>query len=279
MCAVACANVCERVARVKSSNRSRSTTVRPTRAAARIRRVTRSTRPTRTASSVSGERRVARPPEGVLRTDRSAAPAGPHRARDRDCARARAGAGPSPGPSIETSTASASRATSPTVEIPRSWSLRAVDRTDAPEPLDRKRMEELELAIGRHDEQSVGLGDPARHLREELGARDADGDREADPFEHVAAQSRRDLDRRARHLRQTADFEEGFVDRQSLDQRRRVPEHLEHRLARLGVRRHAGRDDDRPRAQPARLPRRPSRCGPRTPWPRSSPRARRHRRR
>ena len=40
----------ERVARLKSSNRSRSTTVRPTRSAARIRRVTRSTSPTSIAS-------------------------------------------------------------------------------------------------------------------------------------------------------------------------------------------------------------------------------------
>ena len=55
--AVACATVCERVARVKSSKRRRSTTVRPTRRAARIRRVTRSTTATTNASMSAAVRR------------------------------------------------------------------------------------------------------------------------------------------------------------------------------------------------------------------------------
>ena len=42
--------VCDRLTRVKSSNRSRSTTVRPSRPALRIRPVTRSTSPMTTAS-------------------------------------------------------------------------------------------------------------------------------------------------------------------------------------------------------------------------------------
>ena len=54
-------------------------------------------------------------------------------------------------------------------------------RPDAPEPLDRERVEEGRLAVGRHDQQTVGLGDPARHLGEELGAGHADGDRQTRP--------------------------------------------------------------------------------------------------
>ena len=48
-----------------------------------------------------------------------------------------------------------------------------------------------------------------------------------------------------------------------------------HRLARLGVRGHPRPDHDRLRTEPARLTRRPSPSGCRTPSPRSSPRARR----
>ena len=57
MCAVGRGKVRERVARVKSSNRSRRTTVRPTRRARRRRRATPSTRAIRIASISSGERR------------------------------------------------------------------------------------------------------------------------------------------------------------------------------------------------------------------------------
>ncbi len=57
---------------------------------------------------------------------------------------------------------------------------------DSPEPLDRERVQEVELTIGRNDEQPVGLCDSARDLGEELGARDADGDRQADLVEHAS---------------------------------------------------------------------------------------------
>ena len=56
---------------------------------------------------------------------------------------------------------------------------------DTPEPLDRKRVEKLQLAVGRHHEQAVGLGDAARHLREKFGPRDSDRDRQTDAVEHV----------------------------------------------------------------------------------------------
>ena len=70
--------------------------------------------------------------------------------------------------------------------IPRSWSFAAVTGSDAPQPLDGQRVEERELAVGWHHEQTVGFGDTARDLGEELGAGHPDRDREPDPFEHVA---------------------------------------------------------------------------------------------
>ena len=69
-------------------------------------------------------------------------------------------------------------------------------RPDAPEPLDRERMEKVELAVGLDDEQPVGLRDAARDLRQELRPRDPDRDRQADALAHVAPQPRRDLARR-----------------------------------------------------------------------------------
>ena len=125
---------------------------------------------------------------------------------------------------------------------------------DAPEPLDGKRVEKGELAVGRDDEQPVGLGDAARHLGEELRPRDADGDRQTDSLANVAPQPRRDLDGCAGDPLHAAHVEERLVDREPLDERTVVVEHREHRLARVGVRVHAGRDHDRLRAQPPGLP-------------------------
>ena len=75
--------------------------------------------------------------------------------------------------------------------------LPAGHRPDAPEPLDRERVEERQLAVGRHDEQSVRLGHAARHLGEELRPRDADRDRQPDLLAHLAPQPHGDLGRRA----------------------------------------------------------------------------------
>ena len=120
---------------------------------------------------------------------------------------------------------------------------------DAPQSFDRKRMEEVELAVGGDDQHSVGLCDAARDLREELRAGDPDGDRQPDlartPVPAVACAI---SSRRAREASQPSDVEERFVDRDALDEGRGVVEDLEHRLARLGVRGEAGRDLDQVRA-------------------------------
>jgi hypothetical protein len=128
------------------------------------------------------------------------------------------------------------------------------DLTDAPESLDRERMEERELLVGRHDKEAVGLRHAAGHLGEELRPRDADRDGKPDPLPDVTAQADGDLGRGPGDSFESAHVEEGLVDREALDERRRIVEDAEHRLARLGVGGHAGRHDDRMRAETARLP-------------------------
>ena len=59
-----------------------------------------------------------------------------------------------------------------------------------------------------------GLATPLAHLGQELGARHPDGDRQADPLEHLRAQSGGDLGRCAGDPPQAADVEERLVDRQ-----------------------------------------------------------------
>ena len=272
--AVAWDRVCERVAREKSSKRSRSTTVRPTRPAARSRRVD--------AVDEADEDRVERRPatcgraaERALGADRAAAAADPHR----------------PGIAV----------VGQRVEVPA--------RRPA-EDRDQRRLGELgDLADGR-DPAIVELvgGRPARRP---TAARPAAGWRNASspsggttsspsglatPLATLARNlvratptviGRPTRSRTSRRSRaaisvgragdppQPADVEERLVDREPFDQRRGVVEHLEHRLARLGVGRHPRLHHDRVRAQPAGLPRHPSPCGRRTPWPRSWRRARR----
>jgi hypothetical protein len=89
---------------------------------------------------------------------------------------------------------------------------------DAPQHPDGQRVQEGLLALGRDDEQPVRLRDAAGHLREELGAGDADRDRQPDPFGHVAPQPRGDLRRGARDASQTGHVQERLVDRDALDE-------------------------------------------------------------
>jgi hypothetical protein len=113
--------------------------------------------------------------------------------------------------------------------------LGSAHSADAPQPFDWEGVKEGQLAVQRHDEQTVGLGHGAGHLGEELGPGDADRDGQTDPLEHVDAQPRRDRGGRAVHRLHPADVEERLVDRQPLDQGCRLPEHLEDRLTRLGI--------------------------------------------
>ena len=139
---------------------------------------------------------VARPAaERALRADRAPAPAAAGRAAGRGCARARAGAGRRRGRASRQRRPRRAPATSPTVRDPARVQLRGGDRPDAPQPLDRQRVQERELAVRRHDQQAVGLGHAAGDLGEELRARDADRDRQADLARAPAARSRAAISR------------------------------------------------------------------------------------
>ena len=160
---------------------------------------------------------------------------------------------PTPPPRMATSGPSPSAATSPTVEMPRACSFSAVA---GPTPHSRSTgsgWRNVELPVGLDEEQPVGLGHAAGHLGQELGAGDPDGDGQPDVGQHLRPQPAGDLDRRPGDPPEAADVEERLVDRQPLDERRGVAEHLEHGLAGVGVGREPGPHDDRVRAQPQRL--------------------------
>ena len=229
-----------------------------------------------TASTSPGARR--RAAEGVLRPDRPAAPADLHRPGSRLWARAWRWR-PAAGPSIATSAASASARDVAHGEMPRAWSFSAVT---GPTPHSRSTgsgCRNVELAVRRHDEQPVGLGHRARHLGEELGAGDADGDRQADPSRTSRRSRDGDLAGRAR--------------RPAAARRRRgTPRRSRGPRPAASCRRRPRTPPCWPRCTPpsaaatttasgtaAGPARRPSPCARRTPWPRSWRRAPRRRRR
>ena len=148
----------DRVARVKSSKRNRSTTVRPARPARRVRRVTRSTSAASTGSSSPGgvpgqpsarcepsDRRPrplrTGPHDAVVRDGIQMAPRGP---ADRRHERRLAGAG-QVGDRVQ----------------PGAVQLLRGRRADAPQLADRQRVQERDLGAGLDDEQPVRLGHAA----------------------------------------------------------------------------------------------------------------------
>jgi len=126
-------------------------------------------------------------------------------------------------------------------------------RPDSPQPLDRKWVEEIQLAVDRHHEQPVRLRDSAGHLGEELRPSNSDRHGKPDALENIRPQPDGDLQRSARDPSQPPDIEERLVDREAFYERRRVIEHLEQLFAGLAVRIHPRADDDRVRAEPERL--------------------------
>ena len=280
MWAVASGSVCERVARVKSSKRRRSTTVRQTRSAARIRRARRSTSASRKPSSSACGARAARPSARWEPIERRRAP-GCGRGAGRGCGRARAAGGRRRGRASRRASSSVSAASWPTVAMPAVVQLRA--------PSPRRRPTAARPAAGAGTparrpgattSRPSGLATRAGDLGQELRARDADRDRQPDLVADPLAQPRRDL---ARACRRSARIPRTSMNASSIDSPStsgdvsskisKTP------LARLRVGAHP-RAARRSRAGTAGAPgARPSPSAPRTPAPRRTPRARhRHRR-
>jgi hypothetical protein len=106
-----------------------------------------------------------------------------------------------------------------------------------------------ESADRRDQQQPVGLAFLAGDLGEELGAGDADGDRETDPVAYLLPQPPGDLHRCARHPAQPGDIEKRLVHRQRFDQGSGVFKDSEDLSTRLRVRGHPRWHDDGPRAE------------------------------
>ena len=116
---------------------------------------------------------------------------------------------------------------------------------DSPERADRQRMEELPLAAGGDEQQAVGLGRAARHLRERLGPRDADADRQVELGANPLPQPLGDPRGGAGYPFQAAHVEERLLHRQPLDHRRGVAEEVEELPAGDPVLGEVRVDDDR----------------------------------
>ncbi len=114
-------------------------------------------------------------------------------------------------------------------------------------------MEEGQLLVDRDDEQAIGLGDRAGDLGEVFGAGDPDRDRQPDAAEDIEPELCGDRRGRAANPPKPADFEEGLVDRQPLDDRCRVVEDVEDIAARLRVGVHARGHHDGIGTQPQGL--------------------------
>jgi hypothetical protein len=182
--------------------------------------------------------------EGALRADRPAAVADPHPARvavvgQRVQVPAGVPAEHRDQPGLADPGDVADRVDLPLAQLGRG------DRADAPEPLDRQRVQERQLLVRRDHQQSVRFADAAGHLGQELGASHPDRDRQTGLFAHLGAQPGRDVAGRAAQPAEPADLEERLVDRDALDERGGVAEDLEDRLAGRRVGGHPGRHHDR----------------------------------
>ena len=187
--AVARDSVCERVAREKSPNRSRSTTVRPD--------PVRRPHPPHDPVDQPGQHRVDLSRERTWPAAQR--PLRPHRpAPPSDLDRPRVAAD---GERVEVAPGrrSEQRDQRRLAELgdlgdrPDTQPVQLLRRhlPDAPQHPDGQRVQERLLAVDRDDEQPVRFRDPAGHLGQELGPRHADRDRQPDPLGHLAPQSAR----------------------------------------------------------------------------------------
>ena len=105
------------------------------------------------------------------------------------------------------------------------------DRPDAPHQLDWEQMEEVDLSLRRHDQQTVGLRHLRGDLREVLGSRHSHRHRQPDLNPHPVPDGGGDAGWRPEQVDRSGDFEKRFVDRDPLDEGRVVAEHLDDLIA------------------------------------------------
>ena len=227
-------------------------TVRPARSADRMRRVTRSTSAAVMPSSsacVRG-RRPSACWEPIERRRRRACTGRGSQLWASEC-RCR----PDALPSIATSSVSSERRDLADSADALGPQLVRRDRPDAPEPFDRQGMQEVAVRVRvRRATARRAWRHRSRPWRGTSCAATPTVIGRPTSSHHVLGAGAAICDGCARDPGQARDVEERLVDRQRLDQRCRVLEHLEHRPARLGVRVGSRVGDDQAGAQPARLP-------------------------
>src|SRR5947208_17090952 len=92
-------------------------------------------------------------------------------------------------------------------------------------------MEENQLGLRIDNYQSVGLSHLRGNLRQVLGSSHANRDWQADLSSHSMAYCRCDLSRRTEEMSAPCDISEGLIDRDSLDERREIIEHIDDGIA------------------------------------------------
>ena len=172
----------------------------------------------------------------------------------RSCARARADGGRSPGRGSTRASIREVARRRPTVSMPRSWSFVAVLMPTPHSRSTGRGCRNASSCSGGTTSRPSGLATRLATFARNLVRATPTVIGRPTRSSTRAAEADGDLRRGAREPSEAADVEEGLVDRDAFDEWRRVVEHLEHGLAGFGVRVHAGRDDDRVRAQNARLP-------------------------
>ena len=100
-----------------------------------------------------------------------------------------------------------------------------------PHQLNRQGMQELTLAVGLNQDQTIRLRCLGGDLGEVFRSRHADRHSQPDFTPHPPADRRADLPGRAEQVLSPSNVDEGFVDRDPLDQRREVPENVDDLIA------------------------------------------------
>ena len=225
--AVASGSVCDRVAREKSPKRRRSTTVRQTRSAARIRRARRSTSAIRKLSS-SAAVRGRRPSARCAPIERRRRPVCTRRGSRLWASACRWRPAARPSISTRASPRSARRAGRPS-RCPRSCSFLRRHLADAPQPLRPAAGAGTPSSPpGSTTSSPSGLATALATLARNF-VRATPTEIGSPASSRTRGAARRDLRRRAGDPLHPADVEERLVDRQSLDQRGGVIEDREDR--------------------------------------------------
>jgi hypothetical protein len=115
-------------------------------------------------------------------------------------------------------------------------------------------VKKIELGLGIDDRQPVGLGNLRGDLREMLGARHADRDREPELRPHAASNRLRNFGGRTKEMGAPRDVGKGLVDGNPFDERCEITQHLDRGVAQPLVLREMAADKSELRTELARTP-------------------------